>query len=147
MARGCRNGFDEALISGYLDQELTQAAEQKVRIHLEDCAGCRALLDELRQLREATMTTQFVEPSDTEWNERPRGAASRGLRSLGWAMAIIWLVVTVGFGLWQMWQAPQSAFERLLIFGGITGFALLFLSVLIDRIRAAKTDRYREVEK
>jgi len=37
--------------------------------------------------------------------------------------------------------------EKLLIFGGLTAFGLLFLSVLIDRIKAARTDRYWGVEK
>ena len=36
---------------------------------------------------------------------------------------------------------------RVLVFGGLSAFALLFLSVLLDRINAARTDPYREVEK
>ena len=35
------HGFDEALISGYLDGELTQGDAQRVRVHLEDCAVCQ----------------------------------------------------------------------------------------------------------
>jgi len=31
--------------------------------------------------------------------------------------------------------------------GGVTGFGLLFFGVLLDRLKAARTDRYREVRK
>jgi len=31
--------------------------------------------------------------------------------------------------------------------GGVSGFALLFLGVLLDRLKAIKTDRYLEVQK
>jgi anti-sigma factor RsiW len=147
MPERCPTSFDQALISGFMDNELTQAAEQRVRLHLEDCAHCRALHEELKTLREATMTTRFAQPADSEWDERPRSTISRASRGLGWTLAVVWLVATICFGLWQMWIAPQSMFERLLVFGGISAFALLFVSVLLDRIRAAKSDRYREVDK
>ena len=62
-------------------------------------------------------------------------------------MTAVWLLVVAGFGLWHLWQSPEGLFEKLLVFGGLTAFGLLFLSVLIDRISSARTDRYRGVEK
>lgn len=147
MTKRCPTSFDQSLISGYLDGELTQAADQRVRIHLEECAHCRELFEELQTMREAAMSTQFVEPSDDQWNERPRGTGSFISRSLGWALAIVWLVTVSGYALWQLWISPEDLFEKLLVFGGLSAVGLLFLSVLLDRIRTAKTDRYREVEK
>jgi predicted anti-sigma-YlaC factor YlaD len=147
MTERCQTSFDEKLISGHLDGELTQAADQRVRIHLETCDHCRNLYEELRTMREATMSTQFVEPSDEQWNERPRGTASLLSRSLGWMLAIVWLVAVTGFGLWHAWHDTEGLFERLLVFGGLAAFGLLLLSVLVDRIRISRTDRYREVEK
>jgi hypothetical protein len=93
------------------------------------------------------MSTRFVEPSDDQWNERSRGAGSVISRSLGWVLTIVWLVTLSGYGMWQLWTSPEELFEKLLVFGGLSAFGLLFLSVLLDRIRTAKTDRYREVEK
>jgi hypothetical protein len=145
--RSCPTNFDQSLISGALDRELTQAAEQRVRVHLEDCAACRALYEELATLREATMTTTFREPDDSQWNERPRGLSSGLSRSLGWIVAILWLVLTAGYGLWAAWTGTENLVERLLVFGGVAGLALLFLSVLLDRVRASRSDRYREVER
>jgi len=147
MTERCPTAFDEKLVSGHLDGELTQAVAQKVRIHLEGCSHCRDMYDELKTMREAAMTTKFVDPSDDQWDERPRGGSSRVSRSLGWALAIVWLAAVSGFGLWNLWQAPEGMLEKTLIFGGLAAFGLIFLSVLADRIKTARTDRYRGVEK
>jgi len=147
MTESCPSAFNQALISGYLDHELRQGDEQLVRNHLEDCAQCRALYDELNRLREATMTTRFSEPEDSQWDERPRGTSSMTARGLGWTMAIVWFIAVSGFGLWHAWQAPANLFEKLLVFGGVSAFVLLFLSVLIDRLKTSKNDPYREVHK
>ena len=147
MADRCPARFDETMISGHLDGELTQAAEQKVRVHLEDCEHCRTVLGELRTLREATMSTDFHKPDDSQWDERPQSGLSFVTRGTGWIIAIVWAVFFAGFALWQFWQGSANLVERLLVFGGLSAVALLFSSVLLDRLRAAKTDPYREVEK
>jgi predicted anti-sigma-YlaC factor YlaD len=147
MTDQCPRAFDETLISGHLDGELTQAAEQRVSVHLEDCAQCRGLLVELQTMREATMSTEFSRPADDQWDERPRTAASFLARGTGWVLAVVWLIAVGGYGLWQFWQSSANLFERLLVFGGLSAAALLFCSVVLDRIASARTDPYREVER
>ncbi len=142
-----RRGFDEALLSGYLDGELTQAEEQRVRIHLEDHPDARALLDEMRQTREATMTTRLKVPEDVQWDERPRGPFSLFSRRLGWLMIIAWAVAVAAYGMWQFFTSPDNLVEKLVAASAVSGFGLLFLSVFLDRLRDARTDRYRRVEK
>jgi anti-sigma factor RsiW len=147
MADHCHTSFDETMISGHLDGELTQATEQKVRVHLEDCAHCRTVLGELRTLRETTMSTAFHTPADSQWDERPQTGPSLVARGSGWIIAIVWAVFFAGYALWQFWQGSTDLFQRILVFGGLSALALLFTSVLLDRLRAARTDPYREVEK
>lgn len=147
MTLSCPRAFDETLISGHLDGELTQASAQKVRLHLEDCAACRALLEDLRTMREATMSTEFAKPSDDQWDERPRSGLSLLARRTGWTLAGLWLAAVAVFGLWHLWQSSADLVERLLAFGGLSALALLFASVLLDRIASARTDPYREVQK
>lgn len=139
--------FDEALLSGYLDGELTQAEEQRVRIRLEDDPEVRRLLEELRMTREATMTTEFQVPEDLQWDERPRGPLSRLLRHGGWLLFALWVVGVAGFALWQLAISPETIWQKLLAVGGLSGLALLLLSVLLDRLRDRKTDRYRRVRR
>ena len=137
----------DELLSAHLDGELTQAAGQKVRIHLEGCRHCRVLLDELRTMREAAMSTEFSKPDDSQWDERPRGGASLVVRGVGWIFAVVWAVAFAAYALWQFWQGSANLVERLLVFGGLSAVTLLFLSVLLDRLSSARTDPYREVEK
>lgn len=147
MTVRCPSGFDQARLSGYLDSALTQQEDQRVRIHLENCAACRTAYEELAALREVTMSTRFVEPTDGELGESPKGAWSFGLRSAGWLIACLWLAIAGGYGLWLAWQGNPGAFERFLVFGGLGGLSLLFLSVLADRLVARRRDRYGEVDR
>lgn len=139
--------FDEALISGYLDGELTQGDDQRVRIHLEDCPDCRAMAEEFRRLKEATMTTRFEIPEDTQWDETPRSGLSGFVRSFGWLIVAAWAVITVGYGVWQLATETEKPIEAAVVFGAWLGFGLVVASALIDRLETRKTDRYRKVQK
>jgi len=143
----CRRTFEEALLSGFVDGELTQADEQRVRLHLEDCTRCRGLVDELQALREAAMASRFSEPNPTEWGELPRGWASSMCRSLGWVLVAVWTAATAAYALWQVATSPEGLVVKVLIFGAVAGLGLLLMSVLLDRVRAARTDRYKGVER
>ena len=62
MPDRCPSGFDDRLLSGYLDGELTQGDEQRVSVHLQNCPHCKELFDDLERNREATMSTRFTPP-------------------------------------------------------------------------------------
>ena len=147
MSEKCGRSFDEALLSGTLDGVLTQGDDQRVRLHLEQCADCRRLMDELVETREATRTTRFALPTEDQWNEAPRGATSFMARGFGWALLMVWCVALAGYGLWEFLTSPGDFWVKLTVFGLLSGVGLLFISVLIDRIKASRTDRYNEVEK
>ncbi len=142
-----KHEFDEALISGYVDGELTQRDDQRVRLHLEDCVQCRNIAGEMRKLKEATMTSDFQVPEDTQWDEKPRGSVSGFLSNFGWMIAIAWVVAIIGFVIWQVATDAENLLEAVLVFGLWLGFGLVFLSVLIDRLKTYRTDPYRRVEK
>lgn len=147
MTDRCPTAFDDALLSGYIDRELTQADAQRVRLHLEDCATCRAILDELAGLRKASRSTPFVPVPDDQWNERPRGTLSLFARRLGWVIVVAWLLTLAGVGVWELLVSPGSLGVKLLAAAAVGGPALLFVSVLVDRLRTLPTDRYRSVLK
>lgn len=147
MTERCPTAFDDTLLSGYLDRELTQGDAQRVRLHLEECAACRATLDELSRLRSASRSTPFVPVPDHQWDERPRGPLSGFARRLGWVMIIGWAIVLAGLAVWEFVLAPGALGPKLLTAAAVGGPALLFVSVLVDRLRTLKTDRYRSVLK
>ncbi len=140
--------FNEELLSGYLDGELTQGDAQRVRLHLEGCAGCRSVIDELHKLREATMDAEFKVPEDTQWDETPRGTVSRLLHNFGWLIAGLWVVGVVAVTLWQINTDSESIrVEAILGFGLLLALALIILSALADRLQTRKNDPYRKVKK
>ena len=142
-----KRAFDESLLSGFLDGVLTQSDEQKVRLHLEDSVEARRVLDELRSVRALTLDAEFASVPDDQWDERPRGAVSRTSFRMGWVLMSIWLVVCVSVGLWLFAVGPDHLLSKVLVFTGLSGVGLLFLSVLTDRIRRLRSDRYRGVER
>lgn len=147
MNTPCHRTFEEALLSGFVDGELTQADEQRVRLHLEDCPRCRGLVRELQELREVAMASKFSEPNPTEWGELPRGRASTLFRSLGWVLLAVWTAATAAYAVWQVAAGPEGLAVKVLVFGGVAGLVLLLVSVLLDRLRAARTDRYKGVQR
>lgn len=147
MTQVCQPGFDETLLSGYVDSELTQSDSQKVRLHLEECQQCRTLMEDLLEMREAALTTPFPIPPDGEWQEGPRAAGSRWLRRAGWLLVVVWIVGAGGLAIRTFVEGGGPWFEKLLVLSLIGGATLLLVSVLLDRLKALKTDRYKGVER
>jgi anti-sigma factor RsiW len=141
-----RHPFDEALLSGYLDGELTQEEAQRARIHLEDCATCQETASEMSRIREATMDSQFHAPQDMQWDESPRGAASRVLRNAGLVIGLAWLLGIVVYLIVEL-AGSEDVLGVLLVAGFVLSAGLILASAFLDRREARKTDRYRRVEK
>jgi len=139
--------FDDSMLSGYLDGELTQSEHQRVRLRLEDDADARRLLEQMREIRQAARSTELPAPTAEEWREAPRTPGSRWLRRSGWLLICSWAVVLAALAVWGLVASPGPWWEKTLAAAIVGGPLLLFLSVLIDRLEVLKSDRYRRVEK
>ena len=93
------------------------------------------------------MSTELPVPDDRQWDETPRGGLSALLRNFGWAMMILWVAGLAGYGIWHLVTDTENLVQNLLAFGFWLGGGLVFLSVLMDRLKSYKSDRYRGVEK
>lgn len=137
-----------ALLSGYLDGELTQQQSQLVRVHCAACPQCRVELDELAKLRERVGALAPLE-SDNEivWSEKVDNAADRATRGFGWALLIVGVV---GIGAWGVYEfvidSSLGTGYKLLVGCVYVGLAILFLGVLRQRLKENKTDKYNKVE-
>jgi len=147
MAERCQRGFDEALLSGHLDGALTQAETQRVRLHLEGCAACRELLEQLSAIREAARGTELPLPASEDWPEAPRGRTSGLARGLGWMLAVVFLLGVAAAGTIHFLASSEPTWEKALAFGGLGGLGLLLLSVLLDRLHELGGDRYQRVKR
>lgn len=142
-----RHEFDEALLTGYLDKELTQEDSQMVRLHVETCAVCTRTMQDFSRTRGTTMTSEFNVKDDGQWNEAPRSAPSRWFRNLGWLLAALWVVLFVFLVIRDTVSEEDDVLWIIIGVGFWVIPVLVFLSVLIDRIRTRKTDPYRKVQK
>jgi hypothetical protein len=138
----------EVYLSGYLDRELTQQDRQPVENHLRTCERCERLLEELREAKKAAQGLDMKQPAEEDWKLMEAHILERIGQGLGWSVLLVWLVVTIAYCLYQYGTSPQEPlFEKILVFSLFLGFGLLFLSVLSQRIRERRTDRYKGVLK
>lgn len=138
----------QALLSAHLDRELTQADDQRVRIHLEDCADCRQALAELARVRELASDLRFASPPEGKMDELEKKVSVRAPRRLGWLLVIIGLAGWTGYAAYLFVTDPAAAsWQKLLTGAVVIGLVLLLASVLRQRLLEMPHDRYRGVKR
>ncbi len=137
----------EELLSGYLDGALSQQEAQRVRLSLEEDSELLQTFRELCLLREAALGTRFTAPKEIDWPELPQSPTSGYSRLAGSLLVTGWLLLLTVVGLGELFSGHHSWLEILLFLGLPGGLVLLFLSVLLDRLKTIKDDRYLGVER
>jgi anti-sigma factor RsiW len=75
-------------------------------------------------------------------------AVSRRLaRPMGWTLFLAGLVVWLGYAIYMFITGPEALWEKLAVGAVLIGLGMLFLSVVIDRLRDLKTDPYRGIQR
>lgn len=137
----------EQLLSGYLDDELTQQQRQRVELLLESSPEHRTRLEELAGLREGIAGLKGPEPTAEQWSRMMSGLTRKTSRGLGWLFGIVGAVILAGFAAWQFSvDETVPALIKIGVLAVVLGVWFLFVSVLLDRLEARKTDRYKDVE-
>ncbi len=136
----------KALLSAYLDHELTQGEDQRVRIHLETCEACRREYEELRRLAELAGSLRFVDPPEDRMNELQRAVSVRAPRRAGWTLLIAGAIVWMAYAVYQfVIDREMATWEKLVTSAVVLGIVLLFVSVARERWLEWRNDRYRRV--
>ena len=151
----------ELLLSGYLDGELTQGDRQRVELILEDCPECVRAFDEMKNLRQHVGGIPCETMTEKEKSEMRRGVESNVGASVGQMLFIAGLVLVYGVGAYMLCadlitdakyletaneKDKVPMFIRVGVPALIIGLGILFFTVLFQRIKAAKTDKYTDVE-
>jgi anti-sigma factor RsiW len=135
------------LLSGYLDNELTQQKRQLVSLHLETCSACSENLEGLRALRERMGQAQLGDTNKDIWREKMDDTAVKLSRGTGWFLLIGGLLAIAGIAIVMFLTSSSiSGVEKLLISAVYLGLGALFVSVLRQRLIERKTDKYKDVE-
>ena len=135
------------LVSGYIDGELTQQQRQRVELHCERCAACRKELEELKRLRADVGKSNLSEFGEDNWRESMDEPATKAFRGIGWLLLIGGALAIGGIVLHGFLTDPTLELHMKVIIGAIYGgLAILFISVLRQRLIERKTDKYKDVE-
>ena len=135
------------LVSGYIDGELTQQQRQRVELHCESCETCRQELEQLKRLRDDVGKSRLSEYGEDKWRESMDDPGSKIFRGIGWLLLIGGLLAIGGIVLLGFITDPTLELHMKVIIGAIYGgLAVLFISVLRQRLIERKTDKYKDVE-
>lgn len=138
----------QTMLSAYLDNELTQADTQRVRLHLEDCEDCRDAFRQLQQLRHLTADMTFVDPQEDKMNELQQRLSVRAPLRAGWGFLLAGVLGWIAYALFLLFTNPPAMTPENLIVGAIfVGLALLLVAAVRRRWLELPGDRYRGVKK
>jgi predicted anti-sigma-YlaC factor YlaD len=146
----CRNYKD--LMMAYLDNEIDDEQRKAFEEHLASCPQCTQELKEFEKLKQLTDNVKLIEPEDRIWEQYWGNVYNRVERSLGWilfSVAAILLAIYGGFELIENIIRDQTVgmLLKVALLVLIAGLAILFVSVLRERIYFWKKDRYRNVRR
>jgi len=140
------------LMMGYLDNELSKEQKNRFEEHLASCPECAGELKEFQKLKAITDEVTLVEPEDQLWQDYWTGIYNRIERDVGWiifSVSAILLSIYCGFKLIEeiITDATTGMLLKLGLIALIVGLAILFVSVLRERIYFWSKDRYRNVRR
>ena len=138
----------QRLLSAYLDGELTQADQQRVQLHLEDCPACRDTLDEMRRLQQLTAEISFSDPPEDIMEAFEQRLSVQAPRRAGWTILIAALVAWVLYAVYLVLRHPRwPSIVEMLAGGVVIGAVSVFFSVLRQRWLERPHDRYTKVRR
>ena len=140
------------LMMGYLDEELSAEQIRSFEEHLTACKQCTAQLQEFRQLKAITDQMTLIEPEDRLWHQYWDGIYNRVERGIGWiifSVAAILLTIYGGFKAIEalITDPTVGLLLKIAMLVLLVGLAILFVSVLRERIFFWSKDRYKNVRR
>lgn len=140
------------LMMGYLDDELDGEQKHRFEEHLAGCPECAGELEEFKKLKVMTDEVTLVDPEDRLWQDYWGGVYNRIERNVGWivfSIAAILLTIYGGFrAIEEIIRDPHvELIFKMGLLALLVGLAILFVSVLRERIYFWKKDRYKDVRR
>ncbi|MFA5424804.1 MAG: zf-HC2 domain-containing protein [Phycisphaerae bacterium] len=146
----CRQYKD--LMMGYLDNELDEAQKFSFEQHVQSCKECAAEFEQFKKLKNVTDSVKFAEPEDVLWENYWSGVYNRFERGLGWLLMSVTGIALIIFGLFKLVEGivkdPNvELILKIAILALLAGLAVMFVSILRERLYFWKKDRYKDVRR
>jgi len=140
------------LMMGYLDDELSAEQKRRFEEHLSACPQCTSELEEFSKLKKITEDVTLVEPEDRLWQQYWGGIYNRIERGIGWILFSIAAILLTIYGGFKAIEAiikdPEvETFLKVTLVILLIGLAILFVSVLRERLYFWQKDRYKNVRR
>lgn len=140
------------LMMGYLDNELDEAQKLSFEQHIQSCKECAAEFEQFKKLKNVTDSVKFAEPEDVLWENYWSGVYNRFERGIGWLLMSVTGIALIIFGLFKLVEAiikdPNvELILKIAILALLAGLAVLFVSILRERLYFWKKDRYKDVRR
>ncbi len=140
------------LMMGYLDNELDDRQKHLFEDHLKDCPQCTGELDEFRKLKAITDDITLVEPEDKLWQEYWGCVYNRIERKTGWILLSLGGIILVIYGGFRVIEKVISNPDieltlKVGLLALVMALAILFVSVLRERLYFWKKDRYKNIRR
>lgn len=139
------------LLMGYLDGELDEDDERAIEARLREDPELRRDEREFRRLKQLTDGIEFLEPTEAEWRQHWSVVYNRLERGIGWFLLSVGSLILLLTGAWHLMNdflldPEQPLLLRLGVGTAAAGGIFLGVSVVRERIRVYRYDRYNEVE-
>ena len=140
------------LMMAYLDDELNGEQKRAFEAHLASCSDCAKDLEEFRKLKQMTDCVALAEPEDRVWDEYWNGLYNRMDAARGGSCSPSRRLPFSS-------TAASSSLETIIedrtvgmlakvgVLALVGGLAILFVSVLRERIYFWSRDRYKDVRR
>jgi len=136
-----------ALLSGYIDGELTQQQAQRVRVHCESCPDCAEQLEQLEALRREVGKTRLSPLSEDIWREHMKEPTVEVTRGIGWILFIAGVIGISGIAIYEfVIDTGMPTHIKVITSLVWLGLGALLVSVLRQRLIERKSDKYKDVE-
>ena len=136
-----------ALLSGYIDDELTQQQAQRVRLHCDSCAECATELEQLETLRREVGKTRLSPLGEDIWREHMNEPTVEVTRGIGWILFILGVLGISGIAIYEF-VIDTGIETHIKVITSVVwlGLGALLVSVLWQRLIERKSDKYKDVE-
>ncbi len=140
------------LMMAYLDGELSDEQRRRFEAHLSQCEVCAQALEEFSGLKSLTDSITLSEPEDRIWQQYWDHVYNRVERGTGWMIFSISGLLLAIYGGLKLIEAlladtQVAMFCKVCLVSLVIGIAILFVSILRERLHFWKSDRYKDVRR
>ena len=134
-------------LMAYLDGEMDGAERETFEKEIASDPDLRRMAEEFGALINRANSLQLEEPPEEVWDNYWDEVHGRMGRRFGWVFMALGGLALAGLGLWKYLSSPHPPLLNWGLGLGALGTGILLVTVLRERLREMKHDRYRKVKR